>query len=217
LASCGHNAPGSDSIADADGSTPAIFQNGKYPSNAYNGAESAGITSGSPYASQPGHLWAGHDSAQAAKIERGIIKFDITNILPPGAMVARCYLTLYCNSFNSSDGFPVIQAYDAPDSWDAAGASWISRTASALWNSAGGTYAGTPVSTSITVTAANGFYNLELKNSEVQGWVDGAANNGVFLAAVSETAGTTWADFSPASVSSPGFSPMLKIYYQFSD
>jgi hypothetical protein len=216
LASCGRSAPGPDQMSDADGSTSAIFQSGKYPSNAYNGAETAGISSGSPYTAASGSLWVGHNNAPAAGVERGIIKFDITNILPPGAKVTRCYLTLHCNTINCPDGAPVIQAYDALNSWDASGTSWMSRTASALWDTAGGIYSAGPVSESITVGTA-GDYNLKLNNSEVQNWVDGKGNNGVFLVAVSETAGTSEAVFSPASALFPDVSPMLKIFYKFTD
>ena len=190
--SCTKGDTGPGGPAGSDGGYVVSFQEGVQPYASYAGVADTRIANG-VYLN--GNLGAGQDlytgSANTALKLRFLVKFDLSGVVPATATVSKAYLTVYAGT--SRIGNFNIAAYRMTSQWDegtktvytdpADGATWVSRTASAMWTTQGGDYAASAVSDSPVFPANTGdAVTLSLDAAMVTSWLNSPSTNyGVIL------------------------------------
>jgi RHS repeat-associated protein len=135
---------------------------------------------------------------------RGLAQFDLSNV-PDDATVLNADLALYRQpAFGTA---LTLDVRKLTQTWDTT-ATWVNRTATTAWTSAGGSVDGTVYDSTAVGTAA-GYYHW-YPTSLVQAWVnDPVTNNGLLLKAANE-ATAALARFEPASTTT-GNPPQLAV------
>lgn len=139
--------------AGADGSVAWVFQDGGGPTAHYQGTRDTYIDSQQPiynfalgHAAQayyPGQIDVGH--APGSYVHRGLIRFDVAELVPSDVVVTAAYLVLYAASCG---GEPTIGAYALTHAWDEGTgngtsegyANWGDAYSWQAWTAAGGDY-----------------------------------------------------------------------------
>ncbi len=161
------------------------FQNGVYPSDAYTGTEDTFIINNATSFNNGNcsSFIAANTDCSAINSARGLIKFDVSSIVPSNVTVKKAYLELCM----IDGGFPIgfvthelTKSFEEGNSCNASGsASWISATATDAWTTPGGDYNPEPMSNIFNVPASPTTYKvtLELNPSVVQKWISNPAQN----------------------------------------
>ena len=210
----------------SNGSLLLIFQQGISPTTAYTGSTDTYISSGSPsfnfydynYGSSTG---ATVGTAGTLGINRMLIKFDLSNYLPPNAIITKASLTLRCHytNFSGTADSNTITAYRATQSWMegnatgqiAAGATWLTDGINP-WT--GGSF-DIAAGQSVFCSAANlnHYVVFPINPGIIQSWVDDPSqNNGLLLKGDNEDT-SIYDSISFYTKENIVFAPVLKIYY----
>jgi hypothetical protein len=146
-------------------------------------------------------------------VERALIRFDLTSIVPSDVSIDSAYLTLYPYS-SAFAGTTTITAYalagDTSGLWSENSVTWDS------WNTAGGVFSQTPMSDTVVLSDPNVTgVTFKLNAAVVQGWFsDPASNNGLILKASNETIGYNYFGFLTKENGSISGNPLLTVYYR---
>ncbi|HRU38429.1 MAG TPA: DNRLRE domain-containing protein [Candidatus Goldiibacteriota bacterium] len=219
LLSC--TVPGPAGPAGADVYT-LEFQQGSFPGAGYDGAADADINNEIPTYSSGGYeaFWVGFDGSKW----RGVVKFDISAIVPSNVTVKSAYLTLHINE--ASVGVTLTakaltrnwvegdEDYgNNPDTY----VSWnYYNGAGNAWTNPGSDFSANDAITPVFIGASsvNGYISVKLDNSLVQTWItDPVTNYGVVLMDQSEAGGTHYIGVDTKEASDPGLRPKLTVNY----
>jgi hypothetical protein len=202
----------------------AIFEQGVSPSPFYAGESDTYISNGSPdynYGIQTTALagpYAGIPGVVFYGTRRILIKFDISNDMPPGIIVTDASLVLYCYD---AAGNNTLTAYRVTQPW-IEGMGNGQAVPGATWNSdgtnpwTGGTY-GSPAGAPVSCSASNlySYVRFSLDPAIVQSWIDDpAGNNGLLIIASNEDTSTTNSITFNTKEANELFKPALNIYYK---
>jgi pimeloyl-ACP methyl ester carboxylesterase len=184
------------------------FQYGVSPSG-YEGCDDTYMNSWSPNKNEGGHaeLWVKGDGPQ-----RALIKFDLSQHIPPGAQVRSATLTLHLNSGGSMRlvGYQVLQP------WAEDQATWRQAQTGVPWweeEGCGGSSRSTSPVCETDVTRTSGDVHLSLLASMVQTWVDDPlANEGILLQG--ESGGIVCKFASSERLYDPHYRPKLEVVYE---
>lgn len=173
------------------------------------------------------YLFAGTTSLGA--IRRGLLAFDLTEALPPGAEVVSATLTLYMSRTIAGDqpielrrvladwGEGDSQAGGEEGGGAPAGmgdATWLHTFYdSQFWTTAGGDFAS--VASAVTTVGAVGSYEWSSDQmlDDVEGWLDNPATNFGWLLLGNEAASTTAKRFNTREHIDTATRPVLTIVY----
>jgi hypothetical protein len=135
------------------GSVAFVFQDGGAPTAHYAGTQDTYISSQYPtrnygnglsyLAYYPGQIEVGH--APGSYVERGLLRFDLSEIVPLGGTVTSGYLVLYAASCG---GEPTIGVYTLTQAWDEGTgdgttdgyANWQNSLPWEAWTTVGGSF-----------------------------------------------------------------------------
>ena len=96
-------------------------------------------------------------------------------------------MRMYATDHNNGNSITAT-LYSISTTWQESTATWITRTGSYVWNTAGANGVGTDIAgtetDAVQLSATSQWYEWDVK-SAVQAWVDGTANNGLKVEAAS--------------------------------
>ena len=178
-----------------------VFQEGV---NGYAGTEDTNITEDYPDTNYDGN-YVGVGDGGGTGVMRGLIKFDLSQVVPSNLTVDRAYLTVRIHS--SVDGSCTVTAYALSESFSETTATWNSRVAATPWAVAGAYNGEAAISSSYLLSNEGGFETLELDAATVQSWIQNQASNyGILIKDNSELAvysAGIYSSESPALTSRP--------------
>ncbi len=198
------------------------FQNGVLPSDAYTGTVDTYIVkdaSTNNYGACNIIGITNEDCGQKSK--RGLIKFDVSSIVPLNLIVEKAYLELYMTAAtNPPVSFAIHELnknFEQGNSCNATGyASWISATASTMWTTPGGDYNEESIANFIIpASPSSNKITVELNPVVVQKWInDPTENKGILIKTFPDTYGACkGATFISSEHSELLKRPKLTIYY----
>lgn len=190
------------------------FQEGMYPDSTYSGCDDTYIGNSATNLNTNRDSYMGMYSGYNLGILRSLLKFNIDGMLPEGAKVKKAYIKLNVNY--ATAGKSINEAfYPVTSSWTVSEATWVSRTASALWGALGGDKGASAVSNNVKVDQNSDYTDFEINASTVQAWIDTpSANYGLML--VSDVEGTTTTNYFGYDQSEDAvlsLRPKLTVYY----
>lgn len=120
----------------------------------------------------------GHSTATTLHDHRGLLRFDVRSALPADANVLSAKLWAYALAKDGTTT-AALSAHRVTSPWTSA-ATWVKRTATDNWTTAGGDAASSAEDTAAAATV--GQWSSWTLTDLVRDWLDGsAANNGVLL------------------------------------
>lgn len=157
--------------------------------------------------------WTGSEAA------RSLIQYNFYGSIPRSSTVTSAYMSAYGYA-NSNASSVTIGAYQLTQIWDG-GATWNENTSVVgggytLWNTPGGTFNSSPLSTTTISNGATGWFSWTLPANVVQQWAavydDQTANEGVLLKQTNENVVNT-INFYDAYYSSSSYWPTITVTY----
>jgi len=147
-----------------------------------------------------------------------LVKFDVSYLQPSNVKVDAAYIILKPISFSTTltnaQSFKVTAAWDEGTgnmSASGDGATWISRTASAMWVNQGGDYDNTSSGGAVTITAGSNEICIPVKPSVIESWLTNpSANYGIILTYASGSFNA----YSRSNGISSLYAPKLVVYYR---
>jgi len=213
--------------AGADAPALVILQQGISPTSSYSGVKDTTIFSNQPSKNYGncGPSFVGYNGGVDYGIMRTIVKFDITNALPAGAVIKKTVLEIYAQV---TPGGVTVTAFAAPQLWYQgsgncdgdndilSGATWnhsITGDTPIAWGTAGAG-GGNPVSQPVAVTA-DGWVSIEISAETARFWADNPQqNHGIVLASSNETTNNHITMYSSVVLGSDRiYTPRLLLYY----
>ena len=195
--------PGEAGVPGTSGENTAVmsFRYNVNPTNDYYMAKDTWIMN-----VEPDHNFGGCDTLRVGVepplVSRSLLSFDIQYITPSTVTIKSAILDIYV-SVCSAVYYPTIRAYPVTKDWieGTADCSGSTITGGAAWNyyagavntwdSAGGDYDSTAISSGVTVTRT-GKVSFSLDTSVVKNWLTNPSLNfGILLKADDESAGMT--------------------------
>jgi len=198
------------------------FQNGVFPSNAYQGCVDALITTGYPDYNHGSCQYINVGPYDSFTLFRGLIYFDMTPVIPKDVIVVKASLDVFVIGLTGSVD---MAAYAAGKYWNGGtvcGASqngsvtWMSSAHnSALWGSPGGDY-GSKKSDTVNINASAKWYSLSLDPELVESWISSPEENfGIIIKAEDEITVLNRAQFySSDYTTDAAFRPKLTVIYR---
>jgi len=160
-------------------------------------------------------IWIGKSTSDG-KEARGIIRFDLSSI-PSGATITKADLTLYFHKMEAGSGVSTVGAYWIINgSPDCSTVTWLKRSSTSNWSSAGGDYSsavGPMDTTSVSWDSHDGDKHILDVKYYVERYASGyfSANYGFMLKAISSN---DKAQFYSTSSAPAGKKPVLVVTYQ---
>ncbi len=167
--------------AGSPGSYSIFFQQGISPYYGYDGCADTCINQYVPDANYGGdsNIYAGYNHDI-----RTLLKFDVSYLKPTNLIIEAAYIilevtTIYTQGVN-------IEAYKVTSPWDEGtgiggitndGATWISRTATAMWNNPGGDYDITTGGGKVQLPFGSKQICVPVKASIIQEWLNNPESN----------------------------------------
>ncbi|MEI6948301.1 Ig-like domain-containing protein [Paraflavisolibacter sp. H34] len=155
---------------------------------------------------------------ESSKKLRSLLRFDLSS-LPAGMVITGATLKMQLTSAQSSTAYD-ISAHRVTAAWEegtgACGGStgvpsWVTRTGTTAWTTAGGDFASAPYAT--TAVSTTGAYSWNL-TTLVQDWYSGDyANEGLLLKFDNETLNNQIKTFASRTHGTPAYQPVLTIHY----
>jgi hypothetical protein len=211
---------GNKGPAGPAGSSLAVmsFQDGVYPSAAYDGTSDSYVVSGTEADINYGvsdYLYSGFFSSSSGR-ERTVIKFDLSALVSQPVTVKSANLILYVSHKSSTADF-TVSAYKVTNNWVEEEATWNDRAAGVSWTAAGGEYNPAAVSDSVIMDSVNVYKTFRLDADMVQDWIKNPADNyGVVIISNIENDGfNNWYGFISKNYSVlTSVRPRLTVYYE---
>lgn len=207
---------GGSGLSGPDGSSLSVmnFQDGVYPSSAYNGTADSYIESGAGSGTNYGsseYLYQGYIIGSGSA-DRSVFKFDLSLLAGQSVIVKKAYLTVYVSQRTSVSDFTVTPHKVTPG-WDEGQVAWA---AGSPWIAAGGDFETAAAGMPAVMDAANVLKTFEINADVAQSWIDNPAQNyGLILVADSEAGGlNSWVSYISRNYSvTPSMRPRLTVYY----
>ncbi len=203
-----------------DGSILFLFQQNNYPASSYTGVKDAGIHNNidknfgaCPYtASGAFNNWIA---------SRGLIKFDISCIVPSNVVVTKAELILQLNQLFGSNTFT---AYKLTKDWvegnlcdeDSTTTCTWTRYGAGNWTNPGSDYDPAPVSNSVFVSGTlPQNITFALNTDMVESWIsDPSTNYGIIIIAENESNTNNGIIWYSKDNATRALRPLLKVYYK---
>jgi len=219
LLSC--TVPGPAGPAGADVYT-LEFQQGSFPGAGYSGAADADINNSIPTYSSGGYeaFWVGFDG----NIWRGVMKFDISSIVPANITVKSAYITLHINEATTGvtlTARALTRAWvEGDEGYGATAGTYVSwnffNGTGNAWTSPGGDFSAADAITPLFIgeSTINGYVSVKLDTSLVQSWVANPSQNyGIVFKDQSESGSMHYIGVDTKESSDPGLRPKLTVNY----
>ncbi|NDI36103.1 DNRLRE domain-containing protein [Chengkuizengella sediminis] len=195
--------------------TTIDFQNGLYPTSAYEGTSDSYLSENDSivyFGSEATLLIDGDDPSRTGKNKYAILKWDVSDI-PENKSAISANITLDVTDASSSS----YEIYALKRDWSEAEVSWEENTNGSNWEQFGADSLSDRGSSVLGVITANttGTYTVELNGdgiSVVQSWIDDSSlNYGLIIANSSNTNGL---DISSSEAVNSTLRPKLTINYE---
>jgi hypothetical protein len=203
------------------------FQQGVWPDPSYAGTNDSFIVDSMANTNfgNCGSAYVGVDTS-VNSVYRGVIRFDLTAIMPKTVQVTNAFMTLYGST---SSGSLTVTAYPLTLFFDEGSGTCAGRdntviksmvTWTRVWTTPGGDFSSAPMSNQVYFdSATTGFYPLvfTLDNTIVQNWIaHPELNYGVIIKSANETTGTNYMAFVTRDDVSYAITnrPKLTVYYK---